>query len=237
MPDVLMVGPFLIKTNWLVTAIAIVAGYWTIKWKLKQTQHDKEVLMDILSNSIILVVVIWKFGPLLTDSGLFFNNPLMILYVTGTATHIWLGLLVSIVYMVIKLKKKNIAWFAFLDILTFGFLAASVVYYVFTPEYGLPTNMPWGISVKDPTVDYHPIHAYQAIVSLTVLIWLWGKSKALRQGEAFGRFLCLYGIGQIVTSLFTRHHTFLLGASLEQVGYIAMFIIGSLLWTRKKAAT
>jgi prolipoprotein diacylglyceryltransferase len=230
LPEILQLGPFLIKTSWLFMGIGGVLGYFVMKKRLDGTSFPHQAILDLFTTAIMIVVILWKLGPFIFAPSQLWDSPLSILFVTGTAKHLWLGVIIALVYTYIKTKRVGIPFTVVLDLLPYGFLTLSVIYHLFIWQYGSPASIPWGISIQDSPYTYHPINLYEVLVSLSLLLWLWTRSKAnLGQGLIFSSFLTFYGAGQMVVSFFEPQTATLLGLPIEQWVYLSMLIIGSVI--------
>ncbi len=88
-------------------------------------------------------------------------------------------------------------FFTYLDLLVFGIPVAQAIgrlgNYVNKELYGLPTNLPWAITINGQR--YHPLFLYEALANLVlfaVLVVL-ARKKALVLGK--GQFVSLYLFG------------------------------------------
>lgn len=227
MPDLLKLGPFMIKTEWLVIGIGGLISYWLMKFILKQSLFNEKKVLDVFFNGLMIIILVWKFGPLVIQPTLL-QNPFNIFFVTGTIEYIWAGMVLAVAYLFFKARKIRTPIRAFCDIFSFGFLSWWVFYSLLLPQYGDVTTMPWGISIENPNFHYHPINWYGAIGGVVVLVWLWRKKETIGNGMVFAHFLILFGNAQLITSFFKPETVYLLGLSLEQAFYICMVLVGFL---------
>lgn len=228
MPEILQFGPFMVKFSWLIAGVGGIIGYEVMKRRLKQTPFPYEKILDIYTTSLMIVALVWKMGPLIFDPSILWNNPLSILFITGTIKHMWLGIFFAIGYIYLKLRKAQIPISVMLDVLPYGFLTLIVIYHLFIWQYGSPTTMLWGISIQHPDYRYHPVNVYQVFVTLPVLIWLWRRKFSLGIGMVFSHFLSFYGAGQMLVSFFKPQTVYFLGLSVEQLVYLGLLVIGNL---------
>src|SRR5690606_22554742 len=59
-------------------------------------------------------------------------------------------------------------------------------------RYGSHTNLPWGIELNDPAFSYHPIHLYELLLALTLLLIFALRRMKPGSGRA-GELFCLIG--------------------------------------------
>jgi hypothetical protein len=94
-------------------------------------------------------------------------------------------------------------------------------------QYGLSTNLPWGISIANPEFKYHPINVYTIIVTAPVFVWLWKHRGEIGSGRPFAEFITFLGIGLLLVSFFKPHTGVVLGMSQEQFLYFILVIMGN----------
>jgi prolipoprotein diacylglyceryltransferase len=232
MPDILQLGPFIIKSSWLSIAVGFFIGLQIMKSKLKKVEVDQEKLVEHIFSGILITLIIWKFGPLATDPSMLWNNPWGVLYTTGAGKHLLAGATIAIIYLYLKIKRENIALTIVFDAFPFAFLPMVGLYYLVILDYGKITEVPWGISIGDPAIAYHPVHLYKAIVVFVLFLRLWTSPQPLGQLHVFKAFLCFYGIGLMAVSLFELQTVAWAGISRGQLLYLIMFITGTLLPAR-----
>lgn len=229
MTEVWRVGPLMIQSNLMVLLIGSVIGYLIMKWRLTTTAYYQSNILDVLTNSLLILILIWRFGYLLFNPSIIWNEPGLILAASGSDRELWTGIIVSSIYVIWQIKKANIHYYVVLDLLPYGVLTVLIINSTINWQYGLPTRLPWGISIANPNFKYHPIHLYMILLSAPLLIALWRKSKEIGQGKIFRTFSIVFGIGMMLVSLFKPQSPYLLGLSSEQLIYMSFLIAGSIL--------
>src|SRR5690606_29825303 len=138
-----------------------------------------ETLPDLLLNAFITGVLVWKLTPLLSQPELLWTKPLDLLFLQPSGVYIGIAALASALYLIIGLKRKLTAYLCLLDTLIVGITLVFLLQSLFFWEYGKETQLPWGISLADPAIRYHPIHYYQFLVALIGSIWFGWKGRAV----------------------------------------------------------
>lgn len=100
-------------------------------------------------------------------------------------------------------------------------------------DYGVPTDLPWGMSYPDgvvPTQDrVHPTPIYETAGSLAVFWYLWRRRlSAPPVGDLFGRYLVLSSSLRFVVEFVRRNPAWLVGLTTAQwtsVGLIGLGIV------------
>ena len=230
MPEIWQFGPFMIRFDWLLLAIAGLTGYAVMKYKLKKTAHDDKPVLDILTGGLLIAALVWKFSPVLFSPTILLKNPFRALLMSGSSEGAWFGSLAGAVY--IGFKSWRMYGFRWLlpDLLPYGIATMVTVYSLLSWQYGVPTNLPWGISIENPAFKYHPVNVYRIVVTVPLLIWLWKRKKEdLGSGQPFADFMSFYGIGLLLVSFFETKTEWIFGMSAEQLLYFVMVILGSIL--------
>jgi hypothetical protein len=234
MPEILNLGPFMIKLDWVLLALSGIAGYMVMSKKLKATDHRNGPLLDQFTNGLLFVFLIWKLSPVIFQPSLLWTSPFSLLTMSGSASGVWLGMIAAALYMERALRKMKIPRMVFLDLLSIGMVTAILVYSLLGWQYGAATTLPWGISIEDPKFKYHPINVYIFLITLPLLIWQWRTNSSLGAGNMFIRFTTYYAMGLMLVSLFKPKIIVLFGLSAEQLMYLSMMILGFLVTTRNK---
>ena len=238
MPEILNVGPFMIKLSWLLLAISGIAGYWAMKFKWKKTQYVHQPILDLLFNGLMIIFFTWKLSSVLFTPSLLWKQPLSLLFSSGSLNGLLLGLLFAIIYMELKLRSYKFPRWILLDLLPYGICIMILVFSLFSWQYGSLTTLPWGISIENPDFKYHPINIYLVIVTLLMLGWLWKRDVSiLGSGVLFFDFLTFYGMGLMMISIFKTQINIVYGISEEQFLYLLMMIIGRILMLIHKRKT
>lgn len=226
MPETFQVGPLLVDSRILIYILSIMVGLFSMNYILKRTRYKSKALLDLMLSNVLIVVLIWKFGAILFTPSLIWTKPFQILMLAGSWKELLLGIAAALIYTWYRLKRMEISFIFFLDILSYGVVSAVICKSLLKWEYGVSTNAPWGISLTDPSYQYHPVNVYMLLLSTALLIWLWRYSSTLGQGRIVQEFLMFYGIGLFVISYFKISEIYLLYFSLEQLAYVGMIVLG-----------
>jgi hypothetical protein len=226
MPETLPIGPFMINAAILVYIVATAAGFIVMKLILQRTGNAPKPVLDLLLSYILIVVLFWKFGALLLMPSILWERPFQILLITGTWIEISMGAAAALIYTFYRLKKMEISWMILFDLLPFGILTGVAGYSIFFWNYGMPTQMPWGITLSDPDYQYHPINVYTLILSTAIFVWLWRRLNVFGRGKILQDFLIFCGIGLWLISFFKVFPVYSLYLNLEQTIYVGMIALG-----------
>jgi len=113
-------------------------------------------------------------------------------------------------------------------------------------DYGVPTNLPWGMSFPNgvvPTIErVHPTPVYEFFIWFAIAAFLWwlGKralSGAGPSGEVFCGYLILTGIARFLIEFIRINPRSFFGLSNAQAASLVSILIGMiLLWRIKRGA-
>ncbi len=102
--------------------------------------------------------------------------------------------------------------------------------------YGLPTNLPWGMSFPngiEPTLGrVHPTPLYELAGGLLIGWWLWVRGgKPRGTGSIVGEYLVLTGIARFLVEFIRRNPKILWGLSNAQLASLGSVAVGiALVW-------
>jgi len=113
-------------------------------------------------------------------------------------------------------------------------------------DYGVPTNLPWGMSFPNgivPTMErVHPTPIYEFLAGVIIAAFLWRMStKALRGGGSHGEIisanLIWTGIGRFLVEFIRINAKVLYGLTNAQIVSLLSMVLGfALLWRIKRGA-
>ncbi|SDO68010.1 Prolipoprotein diacylglyceryl transferase [Paenibacillus sp. yr247] len=237
MPDVLQIGPLQLQGRLLALLLACALGIWLMRRSTQRlpydTQIEKAKLIDeLIFNGVIIVLLTWRLGIIVTQPSLVWTNPLKLLMVSGSATEIALGLLLACGYMYYQIRKHRISLFIVLDVLAIGLSASAFLFCALIPAYGLPTNLSWGISVEGTISRFHPYHAYVSLLLVPLLIWQQiteTRKLTIGQGILFKNSLFYGGASGMLASFFAASKSTPLYLSFPQLLFLFMLVFGMLL--------
>jgi phosphatidylglycerol:prolipoprotein diacylglycerol transferase len=113
------------------------------------------------------------------------------------------GALLVLFFAARRNKEDFWAWFDALFLSTLGMLVFLHIGYFFAgKEYGLPTNLPWGISFEVNHIPFvspiHPTQLYAALLTLVLLTYSVKQSKRVHLSGVVGtKALMIYSLGML----------------------------------------
>jgi phosphatidylglycerol:prolipoprotein diacylglycerol transferase len=106
-------------------------------------------------------------------------------------------------------------------------------------DYGVSTNLPWGIHIHDDALDppqpnppgllVHPTPIYELLFSVALggYLWIRGRRGDLPIGQLTGEYLVLSGVGRFLVELLRRNERIYFGMSNAQVASLATIVVGA----------
>jgi prolipoprotein diacylglyceryltransferase len=236
-PDTLQIGPIHVQTELLALLIGFVVGIGLIRARLKRSVGaEYGDIPDILLNCGLIVLLFWKLGVVLTSPLMILQDPLKLLFITGSTTEILLGICAALFFGIWQLRKKSISIYTALDVISIGAVTAAVIYYALVSEFGRQTELPWGIGVEGTLTRFHPVHAYFSILLIPLWFRLFRSYHLPGTGQAFKATLLYFGIAGMLVSILDDTDPSWLYISYAQIIFILMMVLGWLLPNRNIAA-
>lgn len=236
MREVINLGPFLLQYKLFILICGVIIGYLVLSFflKYKKDMHRNQIL-DIYTSVAFLVFITWKFGGVLLQPKVLFTNPSLVLFSSGTQTTLLMGIVLSTFYLVFKAKRQNISFGQIVDRLLIGTLPFLFIYHLFVPSFGFPTDLPWGVSISNGTVKYHPINMYFAIIiGLLLIIIFVMKAKGIGGGNILKISAITLGVTGLMVSFLFPQTILVLNLSRLQWISIAALIAGIVVRTEKE---
>jgi hypothetical protein len=202
------IGPFIIKLSLISVVLSVVFAYLITKYRLK-TSHVSKLIIEGISNGVIIAFIIWKFSYVIFNPIRAIENPMAILYFSGGSLGSLLGVLTAIVYIAFYLRKHKILVFHFVDA---AFIA--IVSY---------TVLNSGLLAIIETIDRY-VYLTIFLITLIFLIWLLKLSFPIKESVLL-ELILWWSILQIIADFFKSSLPFIASFSTEQVIYITVSIV------------
>lgn len=226
MSEVINLGPFMVQYTLLIFFLSVIAGYIMISIlsKLSGDQNRKRYL-DTLFTSMMIAVLVWRFGPVLAQPMNLFGNPFTaLLLVRGSSLSGLIGAIIACIYFIYKIQRLSLEFSRAFDYLSLGFIGFLLINNSFMWKYGLRTTLPWGISIANNKFHYHPLNIYNLLVLAMIIAWIVFKKLKIGSGFISSTILIIYGIGNMIISYLAPQHVLILGLSVQQ--FIDLILLG-----------
>lgn len=132
MQDVIQLGRFLIKIQWLVLAFSGIIGYIIILLRLRKFKDIRKTVNQTIIDLIIIAALVWRFSLIFVDPLKVLNNPLTVFYFSGGTYGFLLSLAAAAAYLIFRSIRQGISILLYVDFMITGFLAGTVIYNVAT---------------------------------------------------------------------------------------------------------
>jgi hypothetical protein len=208
MNETLQVGPFLLKTHWLIIILSALVGYFVIKYRLKRAGYPDQRMIETIENSLIIALIVWKFSLILFDPVSIVTNPLALLYFSGGEHGVWLAAVVAVFYFYHRAQKDQVSVWVYGDLLAAGFLAATAAYH-FIDLFG-DKQMVW-------------VDGSEIIIALLILLLIFRRSKEIGKPNHLNQILLWFSLGQVgISFLNPLKQNYWWGFSQEQILYLSL---------------
>jgi hypothetical protein len=209
MPGEMHWGPFTLQWSLLSWAVALLAGYYLMYWRLRSDLNESlnNELLTIISNALFAYLVVWKFGAVISDIQLIWTRPLGIILYSGGQQETYYGMAAAAVAVLYSLRKRSISIRPLADLLPWGILGCVLVYQLCS----------WRFKPLNVSVCIVSIGAFLGLLQL--------KPFALGSGLIIQRFCISYGLGLLLLTLFEiAPAKSLLGTG--QLGFASLVLFG-----------
>lgn len=198
----------------------IVAAIVTAR-RLRERGADGGLVLDIGLWAFVFGIIGARIWYVLTHLSTYFApgaNPLSVLWVwQDGGIAFYGGLALGVVGAAIGARITGLRLATFLDSVAPGLLLAQGIArlgdFVNQSNFGLPTWLPWGITMTTPTAEhpnpalplglpsdtaFHPTFAYELVWDVIgfILLIAISRSKTLQWGKVFALYLVWYGLGR-----------------------------------------
>lgn len=229
-PEILRIGPFILRSYGLFIAIGIIVGFFAIINRAKKLKLSEDDVLDLILYLIIGGVIGAKIMYILTNNFLFFvNNPMEILRTGGQGLS-FIGMVIAGILLTYWFaKRRKINYWGLLDVLaigtTLGYAFGRIGCFLNGCCYGLPTNSWIGFRFSVTDFPRYPTQLFislSAFISYFILLRIDNYKKFY--GKTFSWALILYSISTFIIEFYRDNPKYPpFGITLNQ--YSALIII------------
>lgn len=102
-----LLGPFIIKYEWILLLLSALTSYFIMKTALKEERSFQQSFLNVVVNASLIGIIAYKFSAILFKPSLLFDYPMSIFYFTGGGKGALLGFFLSFVYFISQFKKYD----------------------------------------------------------------------------------------------------------------------------------
>lgn len=246
MPPILFeFGPFHIATYGLMLAIGFLAGLFILRRELVRKGLDGALADRIVMAAMIGGIVGGKLFHILEYPHTFLEDPTGMIF-SGYGLAWYGGFLGGTAAVLWTLRRHGALDLSVLDAaapaLTAGyFFGRSGCQLSGDGCYGIPTDLPWGMTYPNGTVPtyihVHPTPLYEMLQMAVLFALLWTLRKKISPpGLLFTLYLILAALSRFAVEFVRRTPEVALGLSLHQWVSLALIGVGAFLIVRLKRA-
>ncbi len=223
---IIEIGPLAVQAAGLILILSIWVGLWITGKFAKSLGTNGDVLENSILLGLLVGVIGARIGFFLQNPETFLARPLSIFTLSPTMLNTSFGLLTGVLTALITAQRNHLPLWPTLDTLTpliiFLFGGLHLANLANGDQFGLPTQLPWGILLWG--TNRHPVQIYGLLLGIGLLIWFFFKTSQLKQTGYFQSGLLFLSTiaGISLITIFTR-------AFIEQKILIAMIDIPQLL--------
>ena len=202
--------------------VAFYSCYFLLERDLKRTGYDENLASDIVFWAALGGVFGAKIYYLVENFDRVIVDPTGMIF-SGSGLVFLGGLLGGLLGVTMVLKKHNLPWLIFSDIvaplLILGYGIGRIGCFLVGDDYGLPSSLPWAISfdkglpptnaqsfelyypwidissIESFIIKVHPTQLYETIIAFLIFSFLWQQRKTIKNhGDLFFKYLFLAGV-------------------------------------------
>jgi len=234
-PELFRIGDFVISTFGVMMAIAFLVGSWITARRMKEEGLDP----DLATTLLVYVMLGGIAGSKLyfaIDVHLRSGVPFTQLLFARDGITWYGGLLAGILVGAIGCRIHGVSVKKVMDCTAVGVAVGQALgrvgCFLVGDDYGVPTELPWGIAFPDgapPTLEtVHPTQIYEVLWLLPVAALLWHRRR--RSPFLFGEYLALNGFGRIFIETLRVNPKVALGLTEPQIVGLGLIVAGVSSW-------
>ena len=235
--------------------MAFYSCYYFLNKDLNRLGYDAKLASDIVFAAAVGGILGSKIYYLIENFERVKADPTGMIF-SGAGLVFLGGLMGGTLGVTYVIKKNKLSWIKFADIvaplLILGYAVGRVGCLLVGDDYGLPTNMPWGIAFPNglPPSTYsvfqsyypwvnlegfspgvlkvHPTQIYESVIGFGIFYYLYQKrSKVVIVGSLFFTYLIFAGAERFFIEFLRVNSKYLFGLSGSQLISLIMIVIGA----------
>ena len=235
--------------------MAFYSCYYFLNKDLNRLGYDAKLASDIVFAAAVGGILGSKIYYLIENFERVKADPTGMIF-SGAGLVFLGGLMGGTIGVTYVIKKNKLSWIKFADIvaplLILGYAVGRVGCLLVGDDYGLPTNVPWGIAFPNglPPSTYsvfqsyypwvnlegfspgvlkvHPTQIYESVIGFGIFYYLYQKrSKVIIVGSLFFTYLIFAGAERFFIEFLRVNSKYLFGLSGSQLISLIMILIGA----------
>ncbi|MDP6835694.1 MAG: prolipoprotein diacylglyceryl transferase [Candidatus Marinimicrobia bacterium] len=234
-PFLFEIGPLKIPSYGFMLATAFLIDYYLLHKDLKRRGRNPELAGDLVFWAAIGGIVGSKIYYMIENHRAFAYDPLGMIF-SGSGLVFLGGLAGGMLAVTLLLRKKNLPWLEFADIvaplLILGYAVGRIGCFMVGDDYGVASSLPWAMTFPKgsppTTIPVHPTQLYETLAGLGIFALLWNlRTKIQTVGILFSIYLILAGTERFLIEFIRTTNKYLFGLSGAQLISIILFLTGS----------
>ena len=230
MPYLFEFGPIKIPSYGVMLMTAFLTCYFLLNREFKKKGKDPEMASDAIFWAALGGILGAKLYYLIENYKLVIADPIGMIF-SGSGLVFWGGLAGGMFAVISYLKYKKEDWLEWTDfispLLILGYAIGRIGCTLVGCDYGLPTNLPWGMTFPNgapPTfISVHPTQIYETLLGLVIFSILWNLKYKLKKGFVFSLYLLLASSERFFIEFIRTNPKYFIGLSGAQI--ISIIII------------
>jgi phosphatidylglycerol:prolipoprotein diacylglycerol transferase len=249
-PRLFQLGNVAIPTSGIFTAIAILSALFLSRATARRLSLDHERIWDTGIAAVLTTLIAPRLVLIFTNWADFRAHPAWMLGLVSVRSPlaIAVGLALAVAVMLAFLRFAGLPLRQTLDAFAPGIALGFGIYwvgaYLAGSDFGAPSTLPWAVTYTSRLASLwshtplgtplHPVQLYFALIALGLFgLSLWmvrtGDESGIRDGEAMGAFLFVYGFCSFFLN-FLRGDLASAVIPLPQMAAVLMVLTGGILW-------
>lgn len=254
-PVLFEIGPIKIYSYGFMLVVAFYSCYYLLSKEMKRLDYDVKLASDIVFAAAVGGILGSKIYYLIERFDRVVEDPVGMIF-SGSGLVFLGGLMGGTLGVTFVLRKQNLPWFKFADIvaplLILGYAIGRVGCFLVGDDYGIPTHSFLGISFENglppttynvfqsyyPWIDLtgfepgllavHPTQLYETTIGLAIFAFLWKKRTSVKVlGSLFFIYLILAGLERFFIEFIRTNEHYLFDLTGSQLISLVMIAIGS----------
>lgn len=243
-PVLFEIGEIAIPSFWAMAFLGFVGAFWVVRADLIRRGMSLVFAYDMILYGYVGGWIGARLFLIPTGWDYFVKEPFGFL-LSGSGWVWYGGVIGGALAVALLCRRRGVPFIVAADIASPGLAVGLAIGRIGCQlsgdgDYGVPTNLPWGMSYPDgvvPTTDrVHPAPVYEMVACFGIFGYLWSRYRPeLAAGDLFGRYLVLSGIVRFLIEFVRRNPAWLIGLTTAQ--WISVGCIAAGVWlVRRRVA-
>ncbi|GLB60795.1 hypothetical protein [Cytobacillus sp. NCCP-133] len=126
-----MLGPLLIKYEWVLILLAGIVSYIAISLSFSKTREFKKDFLNEITNGVLIGFFSYKFSSILFQTENVMSNPIAILYISGGTKGVILGIILAMSYVGWRIQKYTYWFKSWISGIVYGTVTFMLAFWLF----------------------------------------------------------------------------------------------------------